>query len=251
MNIINATEQVLIIDGNVTRKLVVTVEGITVDEIMNLGTASIESNGTVYVGFTRVAKYQLDIAENIYTVELIKDPVSPEYQNLQAGVEAIKGDLSFVAAMSGIKTFHVAGEGLEQAKASKLQELAMATTGAIYGGVTVETEEGEEHFSLTLTDQINLKFLSDLANIDMPGSYHADGKKCRMFSPGEILLVAEAAFKHVVFHTTLFNHLKFWVNRCETVDEVNQITYDFHLLPEDLAMDMATLLGLIPSEDHE
>ena len=54
-----------------------------------------------------------------------------------------------------------------------------------------------------------------------------------MYAAADILTIINTATVHKTYHTTYFNHLKAWVNRCTTVEEVNAIHYG-DTLPEDL-----------------
>jgi hypothetical protein len=124
----------------------------------------------------------------------------------------------------------------------KIQDLKEGCTDAIISGVDVETSAGSEHFALTSEDQINLQNLTfQLAAGSEVVLYHADGKLCRPFSALEIGAVAEAAVRHVTYHTTYFNHLKTWVARTKELSALQEITYGAQL-PKDLAEHMSALL---------
>lgn len=126
----------------------------------------------------------------------------------------------------------------------KLVELKQACNAAITGGVTIETSEGEEHFSLTPEDQINLQNLAFQIAAGAAGVlYHADGKLCRVFTPDEANALTQAAVGHVTYHTTYFNHIKAWVERTEDSGKLDKITYGAKL-PNDLKRSFEALLGL-------
>ncbi|MDR3091447.1 MAG: hypothetical protein LBU36_04510 [Clostridiales bacterium] len=126
-------------------------------------------------------------------------------------------------------------------KQAKLAEIAAACEAAIYAGVDVETSAGLEHFSLTINDQTNIGNLALQAQAGADVLYHADGELCRIFAPGEILAVAQAAIAHKTYHTTLCNHINVWARRTEDEEELAAIHYDSPL-PKDLAASMAALL---------
>jgi len=134
-------------------------------------------------------------------------------------------------------------QSLDNIKTSKLNELSTACEETIYDGIDVETSKGVEHFSLTLEDQLNI---SAQANAIRSGAtevpYHADDGKCRMFSAEEMLTIETKAYEYKVYHTTYFNRIKEWVLRCETVDDVNSISYGIPL-PEDLDAELVALTG--------
>lgn len=134
------------------------------------------------------------------------------------------------------------------AKVEKLAEISKACEVAITTGCDVETTEGNEHFSLTPNDQINL---SANYTMVMQGAthalYHADSKLCRMFTADEITTVMTAATLHKTYHTTYCNHLNVWINRCENVAEILKITYG-EALPDDLQSHMKEILGAVTDE---
>lgn len=133
---------------------------------------------------------------------------------------------------------------LETAKAAKLKELSDACNRAIVAGCDVTLSDGSAgHISLTNEDQINLT--NAYASVSSGAAvypYHLDGALCTMYSAADIAILAQAATAHKLYHTTYYNHLKAWAERCETAEAVGAITYGGPL-PEDLAANMAAILG--------
>jgi hypothetical protein len=125
---------------------------------------------------------------------------------------------------------------------AKLAELGAAAQAAIYAGVDVETSAGLEHFALTINDQTNIGNLALQAQAGADVLYHADGELCRIFTPEEMLAVAQAAIAHKTYHTTLCNHLNVWTRRENDEAKLAAIKYD-STLPKDLEKSMAALLG--------
>lgn len=137
---------------------------------------------------------------------------------------------------------------LDKAREIRTSEINSACTCAIHAGVDVETTQGVEHFSLTENDQINLSSVYQQAQSGSPAVlYHADGKLCRMFTAAEITAIMTAATMHKTYHTTYCNHLHVWINRCDSVDELQTISYGV-ALPEDLQANLDGVLGAIQSE---
>ena len=101
----------------------------------------------------------------------------------------------------------------EERRAARLAELSAACNAAITAGCDVTLSAGSGHISLTAEDQINLS---------------------------TALAAVETA--HKLYQTTYYNHLATWVRRCETVDELEAVTYGA-ALPEDLAANMAAVLA--------
>ncbi|GEM_PF-876700 len=133
---------------------------------------------------------------------------------------------------------------LAQVQADKLAEINAGCDAAISSGCGVTLSDGTAgHISLTLPDQINLSTAQ--AAILAGGSgyaYHLDGALCEIYSAADIAIMARTATAHVLYHQTYCNHVRAWVKRCETVAEVQAITYGAEL-PEDLAAHMAAVLA--------
>lgn len=133
---------------------------------------------------------------------------------------------------------------LDAAKEAKLSDLSAACNAAIVAGCDVALSDGSAgHISLTNEDQINLT--NAYASISAGAEeypYHLDGQLCAMYSAADIQTMAQAATAHKLYHTTYYNHLKAWVERCEAMEDVEAITYGSEL-PEDLAANMAAVLG--------
>lgn len=133
---------------------------------------------------------------------------------------------------------------LEVAQADRLAELSAACNAAITAGCDVELSDGSAgHISLTAEDQINLT--NAVAAVDGGAEaypYHLDGQLCALYQAADILVMGRAATAHKLYHTTYYNHLAAWVRRCETVEEVQAITYGVEL-PDDLAENMAAILA--------
>ncbi len=133
---------------------------------------------------------------------------------------------------------------LEATKTAKLAALATACNDAIVAGCDVTLPSGASgHISLTAEDQINLT--NAYASVEAGSAeypYHLDGQLCALYPAGDIRTMATVATAHKLYHTTYYNHVAAWVRRCETVAEVEAITYG-GALPDDLAANMATVLA--------
>lgn len=132
---------------------------------------------------------------------------------------------------------------LEDQKSVRYTEVSAACQQAIYDGFDAEVETGTEHFSLKDEDQINLQTANEAIKAGAMGyPYHSDGNLCRLFKADEITTLANAAVQHKLYHTTYCNHLMRWIDRVETVDELNQIYYGADL-PEDLRKNMEQVMA--------
>lgn len=131
----------------------------------------------------------------------------------------------------------------QEAVSKKYTEVSAACQQAIYNGFDAEVETGTEHFSLKDEDQINLQTANEAIKSGAMGyPYHSDGNLCRLFKADEITTLANAAVQHKLYHTTYCNHLMRWIDRVETVDELNQIYYGADL-PDDLKKNMEQVMA--------
>lgn len=142
-------------------------------------------------------------------------------------------------------------EALEAVQSAKLAELSAACSQAIIAGCDVELSAASGNISLTAEDQINLTAALNAVKQGAAGyPYHLDGQLCAVFSAADIRQLAQAAASHKLYHTTYYNHLAAWVRCSETAEEVQAITYGT-ALPEDLAANMANILGGVETENEE
>lgn len=132
---------------------------------------------------------------------------------------------------------------LDERRAYKLKELSAACGAAITAGCDVALSSGSGHISLTAEDQINLSTAMAAVEQGAQGyPYHLDGQLCAIFPAADIQAMAQKATAHKLEHTTYYNHLAAWARRCETLEELEAITYG-EALPEDLEANMAEILA--------
>ncbi len=142
-------------------------------------------------------------------------------------------------------------EALEAVQSAKLAELSAACSQAIISGCDVELSAASGHISLTAEDQINLTAALNAVEQGAAGyPYHLDGQLCAIFPAADIRQLAQSAASHKLYHTTYYNHLAAWVRRCTEAAEVKAVTYDA-ALPEDLAANMANILGGVETENKK
>lgn len=132
---------------------------------------------------------------------------------------------------------------LEEAKTYQLDVVNKECTAAIHSGIDVETSQGMEHFSLTEVDQLNITALhTQCVNGVQTVPYHADGKICREFTAEEMIILGTRALEYIIYCTTYCNHIRAWINRLETVDEVIAIHFTSNL-PEDLQQSFYSVIN--------
>jgi len=133
---------------------------------------------------------------------------------------------------------------IEALRSAKLAEISAAAEAAVYAGCTVQLPSTgkDEHFSLTLKDQIDLSAAFTAVTNGAPYyPYHSDTLLCRLYPAEDIMVMGKAATAHVLYHTTYCNHLNTWIRRAETEAELETIFYGAEL-PEDLAKNMMEVL---------
>lgn len=136
----------------------------------------------------------------------------------------------------------------EYAKAAKIDEMRRSCEEAIIHGVDVTYDGVTRHYSLELTDQLNILALQDAIEQGAQQiPYHGDDEPCRYYSQGEFLAVVAAANTHKTFHTTYFNSLKSYIENIETLDELDEITYGVSV-PAEYQSDV--LKGLLNIEQE-
>lgn len=118
----------------------------------------------------------------------------------------------------------------EYAKSVKIDEMRRACEAAITGGVDVTYNDTTRHYSMELTDQLNLLALIDSIEQGLTQiPYHSDGEACRYYTPEEFGTVVAAANAHKTYHTTYFNSLKAYIESVETLDKLDEITYGMNV----------------------
>lgn len=97
-------------------------------------------------------------------------------------------------------------EIIDDVKNIKLNTMSSICNMTIENGVDI----GDEHYSLTGNDQINIMKLESNARLapDQSFPYHADGKLCRLYTAEEIINIATVATSWILYWTTYYNHLK-------------------------------------------
>jgi len=114
----------------------------------------------------------------------------------------------------------------EYAKEAKIDEMRRACEVAIIQGVDVTYDGVSHHYSLELTDQLNILALQDAIEQGAQQiPYHGDNEPCRYYSQDEFLAVVAAANAHKTYHTTYFNSLKAYIESIDTLDVLNEIVY--------------------------
>lgn len=143
------------------------------------------------------------------------------------------------------KVAELENKKLELIKMNKISELSEICKSTIYNGIDLQTSVGTEHFDLTETDQINIKSLYDTVLNDPSAivMYHSSKTMCRVFTSDEIKAVYAGAMNHVVYNTTLFNHLQSQILNMKSADRINEITYSYGSLTGKYKENFDTLMN--------
>ena len=120
---------------------------------------------------------------------------------------------------------------LTNAKTQKINELSEACEQTIINGVQI----GDKHYSMALTDQLNLESLKTTI---MAGAttvpYHSDGENCSLHNSADFLRIYNVCAAHKISQTTYFNQLKQYIESLNDVNDINAITYGQELTGEYL-----------------
>lgn len=111
---------------------------------------------------------------------------------------------------------------LVRTKADKITELSAACEQAIIGGAAV----GDKHYSMALTDQLNLESLktSIMAGAEAV-PYHADGESCTLYTADDFVAIYNACATHKIRQITYYNQLRQYVEDMASADDVRAVTY--------------------------
>lgn len=140
---------------------------------------------------------------------------------------------------------------IDDVKRIKLNMMSSVCQTIIENGIDI----GNDHYSLSSNDQINIMKLESQARLNMDQSfpYHADGQLCRLYTAEEIIGIASAATSWVLYWTTYYNHLKSEVVAMTTSDEVINVKFGQAL--SDASMESFkmivgdTVISIDPIED--
>lgn len=134
-------------------------------------------------------------------------------------------------------------EQMETMRTEKLKAASDACEAAITSGIDVLFGDGrQEHFSLEVPDQSNI---DGVFNAVMLGAtaypYHADGKRCKLYSAADIVTLYTAKQSTITQQTTYNNVLRQWIGRETSLEVLKGISYGVEL-PEDLKAEVADIL---------
>jgi hypothetical protein len=127
----------------------------------------------------------------------------------------------------------------------KLLEMKSICNKTIINGFNIILSDGQNsHFSLQITDQLNISKLNERAQKgenNLP--YHADGELCRFYSAKDIMAINRKMEDFIEYHTTYYNSLKNYINSLENEENIAQVTYGMDIPLEYQSEVFKNLLG--------
>lgn len=131
-------------------------------------------------------------------------------------------------------------ELLAEAKRGRDSAIINARDAAIYSGIDVTTEYGDEHFTLNEKDKVLLLSIYAMVQAGMTSyPYHSvntdsnTSNICAVYSDADIAKIATEAFAYVTYHESYANMLLQWLERETDRQVVYTIEYGA-TLPDDL-----------------
>lgn len=200
----------------------------------------------------KVASYNVSRENSTALIVIKPTDLQKQISDLKSTVTTQTQQIASINSQINPEPIDPSTLSLEGAKEYQLNLINTECTNTIHAGINVDTSMGTEHFSLTEVDQININVLYAQCLTGVTAvPYHADGAICREFSADEMIVLGKAALEYVIYCTTLCNHMRAWINRCETVEEVISIHFN-STLPADLqeSFNSVISIGSVQEEDE-
>lgn len=155
--------------------------------------------------------------------------------------EAILRDIFSYKYIGGefIRREDADAEYLVLAKQQKIKFLSEMCHHVIEDGIQI----GDEHYSLTTTDQMNLSKLTTQAAMtpNLPLFYHADGGLCHQYTPEQIMQISTIGVAWITYHTTYFNFAKAYIESLTDFNAVAAFKYGSQIGDTALVEQMRTI----------
>ena len=137
-------------------------------------------------------------------------------------------------------------DSLTKLKNNKIAELKGECNKLITSGITVRLSDKKLHtFELTIEDQLNLKTIEN--NLYSMGDvilFHEKGHVCRLFSKQDMKHIIKQVNRHIYYHTTYFNLLKYCILNMNSTSEIETAYYGM-IIPDN---DYRKLLKYVSKE---
>ena len=126
-----------------------------------------------------------------------------------------------------IKIGFITDGDITSVKDAKISEMSYECGLAIKKGFDLQLSDGSEHhFSLEVSDQLNIAKLNDMAISgveELP--YHADGEVCKFYSQEDMMEINTKMQEHINFHTAYYNSMKEYVKSLNDINEIHNVHY--------------------------
>lgn len=174
----------------------------------------IKLNGRIYALNKEFKNYPVlkTVAIDILEYQKLKELVTDEPLPMaQAEIQIVQTDTST----------------LQLYRNRKLKELRNECNKKITAGVTVETSVGEEHFELSVEDQLNLQSMrfAILQNNDEQIAFHSKGNVFRYFTKDEAIQILEAVDDFVLYHNSYYNSTRTYLESLADISTINNFKY--------------------------
>ena len=167
-----------------------------------------------------------------------------EYDILVAGEDApVKNETAEIPAEEISKKVSETEEiTVEFVREKKLKELSAMCNKAIEDGFSLVLSDGaSHHFSMSITDQLNLANLQRALDSNEDPVYHADGELMQFYSREDAQDILIGANKWRMYNQALYNSLRNWINNLTDIELIDKITYDSSIPEEYCSVVLLTL----------
>lgn len=115
---------------------------------------------------------------------------------------------------------------LQLYKNRKLKELSAECKNKIVNGITIIVSGKEEHFDLSIEDQLNLQSLRfAIIQGEEEVAFHSKGNTFRYFTKEEALQILEATDDFILYHNSYFNSARTYIESLFDIAKVNAFKY--------------------------
>ena len=156
-------------------------------------------------------------------------------------VQSILPDIFSYKFIDGefVKRDDAENKHVQDAKEQKIKFLSEMCQTVIENGIQI----GDNHYSLTTTDQMNLSKLATQAMMmpDLPLFYHSDGHLCHQYTPEQITQIATAGVAWVTYHTTYFNFARAYIESLTDFDTIASFKYGSQIEDQSLYEQMTAI----------
>lgn len=125
---------------------------------------------------------------------------------------------------------------LEEVQETKVAEMEAAKQQLVQAGFDVTLADGtEEHFTLTMEEQIELSALQQKVKDgvpQLPWHIEDESEHCKFYNNEDMALIVEAAFAHKSWHRTYFQDLRIYIRSLDSKEAVEAVTYGMEI-PEE------------------